>query len=359
MKLGYFTLTDNPADYGSLQRDPNQYLLDVMDEAVLAEELGFHSVWLPEHHFGLFGCLPTPALYLANLAARTRRIKLAPGTVVLPCNHPLRIAEEYASLDLLSNGRAILSVGRGYDHREYAGFGVPFAESRERFDEGLALVRKALSEEAITWDGPHYRLETPITILPRPVQRPHPPIYVACFSRPTVELAARGGYHGLFAPFAASMVFGSLANAVAEFRMLAAQADHPRPRVMCSYFLVLADDAAEVLRGKERLLRYLLGAAPALLDPQVPPPPHMAYMADVVKQLHALRPEQLGERSVIAGSAEECVAALKRIEEAGIDEVILYLHFGGLEHAATVRLMERCAREILPHFEPAAVAAGA
>ncbi len=353
MRLGYFTLADNPASYGPLRRDPNRFLLDLLEEAVLADALGFSSVWLPEHHFGLFGCLPTPAVYLAHLAARTTRVRLAPGTVVLPLNHPLRVAEEYASLDLLSGGRALLSVGRGYDRREYAAFGVPIGESRERFDEGVALLRKALSAEAITWQGQYHRIAEPVTVLPRPVQRPHPPIYIACWSRPTLEVAARGGYYAIFAPFAAAMMFGSLADSVAEFRALAAAAGHPRPQVMCSYFLVLADDAAAVRRGKERLLRYLLGAVPALLDERVPPPPHMAYMVDVVKQLRALRPEQLGERSVIAGGPAECLAALKRVEAAGIDEVILYFHFGALEHRETLRLMERVARDLLPHFEAA------
>ena len=94
MECGYFTLTDNPPSYGAERRDVNQFLREVIAEGVLAEELGFASVWLPEHHFGLFGCLPTPALYLAHLAAKTRRVKLAPGTVVLPINQPLRLAEE-------------------------------------------------------------------------------------------------------------------------------------------------------------------------------------------------------------------------------------------------------------------------
>src|SRR5437764_15291813 len=101
MKFGYFTLTDNPVGYGAARRDVNQFLRDVMEEAVLAEELGFHSAWLPEHHFGLFGCLPTPAQFLSYLAARTTRIKLAPATVVLPLHDPLRVAEDGAALALL------------------------------------------------------------------------------------------------------------------------------------------------------------------------------------------------------------------------------------------------------------------
>src|SRR5918999_1704716 len=81
MKFGYFTLTDNPPAYGATRRDPNQFLLEVLEECRVAEELGYHSAWVPEHHFGLFGCLPAPATFLAHVAARTKRIQLAPATV--------------------------------------------------------------------------------------------------------------------------------------------------------------------------------------------------------------------------------------------------------------------------------------
>ena len=112
MKFGYFTLADNPAAYGDRRQDANRLLLDTIEQALAAERLGFHSVWLPEHHFGGFGVMPTPSQCLAYVAARTERVKLAPATVLLPCNQPLRAAEEFATLDVLSNGRAIFSAGR-------------------------------------------------------------------------------------------------------------------------------------------------------------------------------------------------------------------------------------------------------
>ncbi len=194
MQFGYFTLTDTPPAYGAGRRNPQQFLREVLQETLLAEALGFNSAWVPEHHFGLFGCLPTPAVFLAHVAAKTARLKLAPATVLLPCNQPLRVAEEYAMLDLLSNGRAIFSAGRGYDKREYDAFAIPFDESRARFDEEMQLVRKAWVEEEFTFEGTFHRVLEPLTVLPRPVQQPHPPIYVACFSRPTVEMAARSGF---------------------------------------------------------------------------------------------------------------------------------------------------------------------
>src|SRR5438552_10247932 len=147
VKFGYFTLTDNPPGYGERRRDPNQFLMEVLEEAVHADEIGLNSVWLPEHHFGLFGILGATSTALGYLAAKTKRVLLAPATTVLPCNHPIQVAEQFNTLDLLSDGRAVFSAGRGYDRREYEAFGVPFEESRERFDEGMLLVQKAMAEE--------------------------------------------------------------------------------------------------------------------------------------------------------------------------------------------------------------------
>src|SRR6267378_6367717 len=147
LKFGYFTLSDNSVGYGERRRDPGQLIKDVVNQAIAAEGLGYTSAWLPEHHFGFFGVLPTPAQALTFIAARTTRLRLAPATVLLPCTQPLRTAEEYAVLDLLSDGRAIFSAGRGYDKREYDAFAIPFDESRARFDEEMQLVRTAWTEE--------------------------------------------------------------------------------------------------------------------------------------------------------------------------------------------------------------------
>jgi alkanesulfonate monooxygenase SsuD/methylene tetrahydromethanopterin reductase-like flavin-dependent oxidoreductase (luciferase family) len=332
MQFGYFTLTDTPPAYGTGRRNPQQFLREVLDEALLAEALGFNSVWVPEHHFGLFGCLPTPAVFLAHVAAKTTRIKLAPATVLLPCNQPLRVAEEYAMLDLLSDGRAVFSAGRGYDKRE------------------MQLVRTAWTEEEFTFAGQFHQVLEPLTVVPRPVQQPHPPIYVACFSRPTVEMAARGGFNAIFAPFAATMMFGSLQEAAAQFKALACEAGYPHSKVMCSYFFCLADSPAETLRAKERLLYYLQGILPAFPDDRRTAPPHIAYFVDIVERLQAMQPGDLGERSIVTGDLEQCLATLKHVEAAGIEEVILYFNFGAYSHTDTRRMMERFACEVMPHF---------
>ncbi|MDA1036704.1 MAG: LLM class flavin-dependent oxidoreductase [Chloroflexi bacterium] len=350
MKLGYFTLTDNPPGYGERRRDPNQFFDEVIEEAIYAEELGYNSVWLPEHHFGLFGVLGATSTALAYIAAKTSKIKLAPATILLPASHPVRVAEQYATLDRLSGGRAMVSAGRGYDKREYDAFGIPFDESRERFNEGMLLLRKALSEEDFTFDGKFHPINEPITVLPRPIQRPHPPISVAAFSKPTMEMAAKNGFDVIFAPFAASMMFGSLENAVSEFKQLAADSGYPNSKAMCSYFFGLADTAAEEMKVRERLLFYLQAITPAFPGDIKTAPPHIAYFVDIVNKLLSMKPEDLGDRSVVTGNAEHVTEHLKKVEAAGIEEVILYFNMGAYPHVDTMKMMERFSKEVMPNF---------
>ena len=349
MKLGYFTLTDNPPAYGNSRKDPSQLLGEVMEQCLQAEEIGLNSVWVPEHHFGLFGVLPSATVFLANVAARTKRVKLGPATVLLPVQHPLRVAEEFALLDLLSDGRAQLSVGRGYDAREYAAFGVNFAQSQEIFFEGLEVIKKAWSHETSSHQGVHYQYPE-VTVLPRPVQQPYPPIYVACFSEPTLRHAARAGFDVIFAPFAAAMMFGSLQNAVLEFKKESDVAGHVGRKAMCSYFVNVTYNGLETLNTKERLLHYFHGILPAFPADRASAPAHIRYFVDIVERMQTMTPEDLGDRSIITGSPEDCIRVLKDCEAAGIEEVILYFGFGGWDHSETMKSMERVAKELSPHF---------
>src|SRR6185295_1782233 len=158
MKFGYFTLSDN--HYENNTRSPNQFVADITAEALYADQLGMHSAWIGEHHFNSLGVLSCPDLVLAYVAARTKNIRLAPAVTVLPLHHPIRVAEQWASLDLLSNGRVDFAAGRGYDRREYLPFHVSFEDNQSIFDEGLELVRKLWSaDERMTYKGKHYSFE--------------------------------------------------------------------------------------------------------------------------------------------------------------------------------------------------------
>ena len=172
-----------------------------------------HSAWIGEHHFNSLGVLSCPDLVLAYIAARTKAIRLAPAVTVLPLHHPIRVAEQWAILDLLSNGRVDFAAGRGYDRCEYEPFHVDFDDNQGIFEEGLEVVRQlwqAGGDERISHRGTHYSFKD-VRITPKPVQKPIP-TYVASFSKPSIELAARLGCGLIVAPFAAAMTFGGLSR---------------------------------------------------------------------------------------------------------------------------------------------------
>ncbi len=353
MKLGYFTLTDNPPAYGETRQDPNKIILDTVRECVYAEELGYNSVWVPEHHFGVFGVLPSPSQFLTFIAAQTNRVKLAPATVLLPTSHPLRMAEEYALLHLLSGGRAIFSAGRGYDEREYEAFGIDFSKSQEIFFEELDIIKKAWTAEGeFSYNGKFFKFPS-LSLTPEIRNGNYPDIYVASFSKPSLEKAAKMGESVIFAPFAASMVFGSVQNAVSEFRNISESHGFKDKKAMCSYFINVTDSAEETERTKQRMLKYFHGILPAFPSDVEKAPPHIRYFVDIMHRLKNMKTTDLGEKSIIVGDADYCVNVLKQCEAAGIEEVILYFNFGGLEHKETLKSMERVAKYVMPHFENA------
>jgi alkanesulfonate monooxygenase SsuD/methylene tetrahydromethanopterin reductase-like flavin-dependent oxidoreductase (luciferase family) len=348
MKFGYFTLSDN--HYADNQRSANQFVADITAEALYADQLGMHSAWIGEHHFNSLGVLSCPDLVLSYIAARTQRIRLAPAVTVLPLHHPIRVAEQWATLDLLSNGRVDFAAGRGYDRREYLPFGVSFEDNQSIFDEGLELVRTLWeAEDRLTYRGKHYQFED-VRITPKPVQRPIP-TYVASFSKPSIELAARLGCGLVVAPFAAAMSFGGLKQVADLYHESCARHGKRPGRLMCSYFTHFADDKAQEDAQRARQIRYykecVIPAFPG--DPKTAPPSYR-YFVDMVDRLHKVRPEDLTENSVLIGKPEAIAATLKKVEAAGFDEVILYFNVGMKPHGQVKEEMDRFMREVAPQF---------
>ncbi|MGI9591958.1 MAG: LLM class flavin-dependent oxidoreductase, partial [Myxococcota bacterium] len=156
-----------------------------------AEALGFHSLFLPEHHFGGPGSIPSPLLLLASVASRTRRLKLGTTSYLLPLRHPLHAAAEVAVLDRLSGGRVILGVGRGFRRATFDAFDVPVAEKRSLFEAALGAMIEAWEGEPVAFEGGEGAEGRPVTLAPRPEQKPHPPIWVAAFGPKALAQASR------------------------------------------------------------------------------------------------------------------------------------------------------------------------
>jgi alkanesulfonate monooxygenase SsuD/methylene tetrahydromethanopterin reductase-like flavin-dependent oxidoreductase (luciferase family) len=348
MEFGYFTLSDN--HYQNNTRSPNQFVEDITAEALYADELGMHSAWIGEHHFNSLGVLSCPDLVLAFIAARTTHIRLAPAVTVSPLHHPIRIAEQWATLDLLSNGRVDFAVGRGYDRREYLPFGVSFDDNQSIFEEGLELVRKLWQAEGrISHHGQHYRFED-VRITPKPVQKPIP-TYVGSFSKPSIELAARLGCGLIVAPFAAAISYGGLRQVADLYHESCARHGNRPGRLMCSYFTHFADNKAQEDAQRNRQIKYykecVIPAFPG--DPKTAPPSYR-YFVDMVDRLQKVRPEDLTENSVLLGSPARITEILKKVEAAGFDEVILYFNVGLKPHTQVKEEMDRFMREVAPAF---------
>jgi alkanesulfonate monooxygenase SsuD/methylene tetrahydromethanopterin reductase-like flavin-dependent oxidoreductase (luciferase family) len=177
-------------------------------------------------------CLAPTSCY-PTIASRTRSIRLAPAVTVLPLHHPIRVAEQWATLDLLSKGRVEFAVGRGYDRREYALFHVSFEDNQGILEEGLELVRALWAADGrISHHGKHYDFEE-VRITPKPVQQPIP-TYVGSFSKPSIELAARLGCGLIVAPFAAAITFGGLKQVADLYHEACARHGTAPGRLMCS-----------------------------------------------------------------------------------------------------------------------------
>jgi len=349
MEFGYFTLSDN--HYPDNPRTANQFVLEIREQAILADRIGMHSAWIGEHHFDSLGVNSRPDLVLANVAAQTKHIRLAPAVNVLPLHHPVHVAECLATLDVLSGGRVDFATGRGYDRKEYAPFGADFMASAEIFEEGIDVLLKAWTSPG-KWShrGRFYDIPQ-MAITPTPVQKPLP-FYVASFSKTSVDIAAKRGLNIIYAPFAAGMVFGGLDKAVETYREACVKAGKKPGRAMCSYFIYIADDARQEDYGRQTQMDYfnhcVLQAFPQKKEDA---PPTMQYFMKIVEILKNLKKEDLSDKSILLGSPQKIIDTLKKVEKAGVEEVILYFNVGRKPHNLVKEQMHRFMQEIAPQFQ--------
>ena len=347
MEFGYFTLSDNR--YPDNERTPERLLHEIYEQALYAEELGFHSAWIGEHHFNLLGVNASPHILLAQLAGATKRIRLAPAVVLLPVHHPLMVAEEWATLDQLSGGRVDFAAGRGYDAKEYAPFGVPFDESAEIFEEGLQVLWRAWTEPGpFAHDGKYYKFPA-LDVRPKPLQQPLRP-FVASFSKLSMEIAAKNDWNIIYAPFAATMVYGSLANGVRAYGEACEGHGRPPRRSNCSYFIHIATTPEEERYGREALITYFHSIIPSFPSDLAKAPPNLRYFVDIVERLKRATPEGLDSNSILIGPPAAIAEQLARVAESGISEVILYFSYGRKPHSMVKEQMHRFAQEIAPAF---------
>jgi alkanesulfonate monooxygenase SsuD/methylene tetrahydromethanopterin reductase-like flavin-dependent oxidoreductase (luciferase family) len=329
MKFGIFAVADHYP--GELARTTARFYDELLEQAEAADALGFDSFWVAEHHFHEYGAIPRPPVWMAAAAQRTRRIRLGAGVVVLPFDNPLRTAEDYAMVDILSGGRLNLGVGSGYLGHEYAGFGVDPAHKRARFDEALDILLRAWTGERFSYAGAYHRVDD-VKLNVVPLQQPRPPVWVAVLRNETAPLVGARGLPVMTIPYAGTEHVDELGGVVTAFRTAFVGAggrveDATVPFGMHTY---CAEDFAEARAdAKEAMDRY------------------------VRTRLYARqRPfERLVEGDLIAfGGPDDLVRIARRYEALGLTHWLAIMNFGGLDHTRVLRSMERMAKDVLPVF---------
>jgi alkanesulfonate monooxygenase SsuD/methylene tetrahydromethanopterin reductase-like flavin-dependent oxidoreductase (luciferase family) len=305
-----------------------------IDYVLRAEHLGFHSAFVVEHHFTGVGQLSASLNFLSYLAARTQRLRLGTAVVVLPWHNPALLAEQVATLDLLSGGRLDFGVGKGYRHQEFAGFSIPIAEATARFDEAMAFLRQAWAAKArFSFQGQHWRFEN-IVIEPRPVQQPHPPLWMGAGSLDSIRRAAREGFNLLLDQIAPVEL---IIERVAAYRdELKAQARPYRPgQIGVARALQIVDSEEErqqALNLRLKVLKAIGGLARGAGAER-----YHNISSDAAADLAS-------EESALLGPPAEIIARLKKLEAGGVDYVLL------VDPTASTAALERFAKEIMPHF---------
>lgn len=327
-----------------LARTETQAVADWLDEMALADQLGFGGAWLVEHHFMRgYSHSSKPEILLAAAAQRTQRLRLGFGVIPAPYHHPVHIAEKVAMLDLVSNGRLEVGIGRGFSPKEYQVFGAEMAASRELTQAALDVLRLSFTRSPINYRGEM------IEILPHVVQQPHPPLWSAAVSPAGFEWSARNQLGVLAGPFKPWF----MTHADIQ-RYQALWVDPTPPRIGMTLGILCLPDAkrAQTLAKPafEWFYRALYQSTLPVLEKLYP---SYEAFADLGKfrQLLALGINAKLLQTfgmAVAGSPEQCIEALAKYREAGVSHLLLAVGAGALPTEVVRESMQCIAQEVMP-----------
>ena len=323
MKFGLFGSAQ--AQRGAVDVDSAQGFRDFVDYNVEAEGLGFHSTFVVEHHFTGFGQVSASLNLLTWVAARTSTLRLGTAVVVLPWHNPVLVAEQVATLDLLSGGRVDFGIGKGYRQAEFDGFCIPIAEATERFDEAIEIIRKAwTSNGRFSHHGKRWHYDD-VVVEPEPLQRPHPPLWLAAGSHDSVRRAAREGYNLLLDQLAQ---VDQIIQRIAIFREECARVGRTYDPNMIATArpLQMIHDESERAAAYETRKRVV------------------SVIGDLARDKLPDRVED--DTAPLLGMPEEVIARLKQLEAGGATNILL------VDPNASVGNLRAFAREVMPAFLP-------
>ncbi len=344
MEFGLFTLFDF---FPHLQ-DETAYYRHTLELMVHAEALGFDSVWVGEEHFYSFGICPSPQIFLTALAQRTRRLRLGTAISLLPFENPLRKAEDFAMLDILSEGRLNFGVGRGIIPKHFEGFRVPPQESRARYEEALEIIRLAWTRERFSYEGRFWQIPE-LSLSPKPLQKPHPPIYRGTISTESFETAGLRGDGAFVVPWLTAP-YPEVKRRVERYRsLLEAHGHQPPPSVFIFFLFVDPDRSVALAEGREATRRYI-ELISSFIPPQAVAQLRSGDPLKVFLELMTSLPDHLEERAIV-GNPRDCRRRLAELRgELGIEHIAFYFHAGARDVGRARQGLELFAREVMPEF---------
>ena len=351
MKFGVLHFFEHPAG----GKSEHQIVREQLDCMRAAEDMGFDSIWAPEHHSTEYGFSASPMVTLAAIASVTKRIRLGSGVLVLPFNDPIRVAEEGAMVDLMSDGRLDLGVGRGFQPIEYQAVAVDQSKSREIFDEALDAIVCAWTEEPMSFKGDHFDIPEQ-SVRPKPLQKPHPPIWIAAISDPSFELAGRRGFNLL-----CSMVYGfkseRLHHLLADYRdALREEGQNPGEREIGASCMVYCAESIEQARRDfgGPVLWYYRNIANLVAPPLGQPPPQgYETYPSIRKTAQTVQwDELLSSGALICGNPESCIRQIEDLQKKyGFTQILCWTRLSGLENRKVLRSMELMQNHVIPYFK--------
>jgi len=311
---------------------------ETVRECEQAEAAGFDSVWLGEHHNHPV-LYPAPLIGLAAIASRTHRIELGTGVLLLPLYHPVAVAEEAAMVDNISGGRLILGVGAGYAPEEFRAFGLSVKQRGSRLDEAATLLRRLWTETGVTHHGKHFSVDD-VTIGPRPVQAPRPPLWFGAWTEPAIRRAARLGDAWLGGP---SAKLTEVVDCVQLYRAACEQVGRAPGEIALFRYVFVGETHADAAAtaGKP-----FIDAFESM---------YFRWPHPVVKRpAGALDIQSLAENRIILGSPKECIEQILHFQlEAGLTHLICRFSVPGITRERSLASMTRFTNEVLPALRSA------
>jgi alkanesulfonate monooxygenase SsuD/methylene tetrahydromethanopterin reductase-like flavin-dependent oxidoreductase (luciferase family) len=328
----------------SAREEPEVIFRRIIEYAVEAEKLGYDAVWFAEHHFSNYGYIPNPLLMATKVAAETSKIRVGTAVLVLPFWDPLRVSEDIALTDQLTGGRLEVGVARGYQPFEFRRFGLSMDDARDRTDEALGILAKALSGETFEFEGKFHQIpET--TLYPKPRQQPRPPIWLAASTEESFEIGGRYGLRALTTQSGrpVSALEQSWANyqrsrqrhpdAPQHFgvqgQVVVASTD-AEARTQMEHFLYQSRQATNLRHGREHVVSGVSEPLPYEGEPDL---------------------DEMFENRTLSGTPPTVIEKLTRYTEvADISLLSCVMHGGGMTHDTVLQSLRLFAQEVMPAF---------